>query len=52
MNSPSATSKLTLSTAIVPSGQTLVTSLSVTVDTVDLLHTAALIRAHDDRRSG
>ena len=36
MNSPSLTSRLTLSTATVPSGQTLVTSLSVTVVTANL----------------
>src|SRR3954454_18287777 len=36
MNSPSLTSRLTLSTATVPSGHTLVTSLSATVDTVYL----------------
>ena len=34
MNSPSVTSRLTLSTATVPSGNTLVTSLSATVVTV------------------
>src|SRR6201995_5631406 len=37
MNSPSWTSRLTLFTATVPSGQILVTSLSKTVDTVNLL---------------
>src|SRR3954454_23306407 len=37
MNSPSVTSRLMLSTAVVPSGHTLVTSFSETVDTVYLL---------------
>ena len=37
MNSPSSTSRLTLSTATVPSAKTLVTSLSATVVTVYLL---------------
>src|ERR1700761_1927163 len=51
MNSPSVTSRLTLSTAVVPSGQTLVTSLSETVDTVYLLRLSCGDRAPGDPRS-